>query len=259
MDIKQILQFLKDNNTFFSLLVSIILVSITSYYAIITHKLLKVTRNQQNIILNPVIGIQVKKIEIGKEWGNKRRQLNVILDLVNVGNSPAIEVLIDSEIELRYSNIQNENIIPSRFEPDIIPFIKQNEKKCDINLIYGNTFLLHFFNDVREAHRLNIHRITAGTKEEVYKTSKLYVNLYYKNSIGQYFYSQFNIEIGIIDIVDSRNEKELSKDPIPASNEVKDVSMILIPRPEFHSGLITKKEIDNNINKSNKKRDLCGW
>jgi hypothetical protein len=255
----QILQFIENNNEFFTFLVSLILVIITSYYAIITHKLLKVTRNSQNITLNPVIGIQIKEIIIGKEWGSKRRNLNVVLELTNVGNAPAIEVVIDSEIELRYTNIQNENIIPSRFEPEIIPFIKQDETKCDINMSFGNKFILHFFNDVRESHRLNIHRIEADTNEDVFKTSRLFVNAYYRNSIGQYYFSRFEIEIGIIDIVDSRDEKALTRDPIPASYEEKKVSMIFHPRPIFHAGLITKNEIDNNMKMNNRKRKLCGW
>ena len=46
--------------------------------------------------------------------------MTVELELTNVGNAPAIELMLDSEVELRYSNINNENLIPARFEPNII-------------------------------------------------------------------------------------------------------------------------------------------
>lgn len=254
-----VLQFIKDNNAFFSILTSVILAIITLYYAIITHKILKTTRNQQKITLNPVIGIKVMDIMIGPEFGRKRRQLNVNIELTNVGNAPAIETIIDSEIELMYSPIQNEYIIPSRYEPDIIPFMQQGETIGDIYLNYGNTFILHFFDAVREAHRLNIHRIETDPSQKAFKTSRLYINVYYRNSLEQYFYSHFAIEIGIDSIVDSRDEKALDQSHIPASHESKKVSTYLIPRPVFHAGLITKKEIEHRINKNNNKRKLCGW
>jgi hypothetical protein len=46
------------------------------------------------------------------------------MEITNVGNAPAIEVLIDAEIELRYSSINNEKRIPARHAPDMIPYIQ---------------------------------------------------------------------------------------------------------------------------------------
>ena len=238
---------------------SIVLAIITFYYAILTRKMLKITKNQQNISLNPVIGIKVKKIIVGKEFGPQRRNLGVHIELTNVGNAPAVEVIVDSEIELRYSPIKNEYCIPSRFEPNTIPFIKQNETISDVHLSYGNDFIVHFFADVRESHRLNLHRIATDATQKAHKTSRLYVNVYYKNSMGQYFYSRYEIEITICDIVDSRDEKAINKDPIPLSNETKTISMTYIPRPVFRAGIITEKEVKDKIENNNNKRDLCGW
>jgi hypothetical protein len=179
--------------------------------------------------------------------------------LTNVGNAPAVETRIDSEIELMYSPIKNEYLIPSRFEPDVVPFVWQGETIDNIQLIYGNKFILHFFDAVRESHRLNTHRIETNPSQEAFKTSRLHVNVYYRNSLEQYFYSYFAIEICIHDMISSRDGKSFDPSPIPAPNESKKVTKVFIPRPVFHAGLITKKEIEDRINKNNNKRELCGY
>ena len=257
----QVLQFIGDNHESFSFLASLFLVGITTYYAIITQKILKVTKNQQNIIFNPLIGIGIKEISIGKEWAPKKRALNITLELTNIGNATAIEVCIDSEIELRHGSIKNEKIIPSQLEPYIIPFIKQDETKIDISQNYGNNFIFEFFHDINVRHESIIHRRetnqdTNGKCDKI-EASKLYVNVYYRNSIGQYFYSRYEIEIGIVTNIDVRDKRNLIKDPIPAPNESKSISMFDIPQPIFISNLISKKEIKNRIEMNNKKRKLC--
>lgn len=70
-----------------------------------------------------------------------------------------IEVLVDAQIEIRYSNIKGKKVIPAGYEPDMIFFIKPGESVCGVGSGFGNTLITRFFADVRESRRLNLHRI----------------------------------------------------------------------------------------------------
>lgn len=245
------LEFLQHYSGALTFLATFILVAITGFYAFWTKGILAATASQSRLSLSPVIGIKVEKIVIGPVYGPNRRNMNVVLELSNVGNAPAIEVLIDSEIELRYSNINNEKIIPARFEPDMIPFIKPGDSLNGINSCFGNTFITHFFDDVRESSRLNIHRIETDPTKESYKASRLRVIVFYKNSLGIYFKSSFEAEIGIW--------KSLGEKEIPADNKTAEVTISYVPRPVFHASPIDEGLMGNEIQRRNKIRDLCGW
>ena len=200
--------------------------------------------------LAPSVGINVKKISISEVFGPNRRNMSVDLELKNVGNAPAIEVIVDSEVEYRHSSINGEKWIPSRFEPDMIPFLTPGDTsdKCHPN--YGNKFIAHFFDDARESKRLNIHRIETNPTQESYKTSRLYIYCYYRNALGQFFKSSYSIEIGL---------DPFSNDNIPSNDEKCEVFMSYIPRPSFHVEPITIQAMEKEIQNRNLKRDLCGW
>lgn len=87
---------------------TVILVFVTAWYAYLTKKILGVSETQSKLSLNPVLGLKIKEIEISEVFGPERRQIGIAMEITNVGNAPAIEVLIDAEIELRYSSINNE-------------------------------------------------------------------------------------------------------------------------------------------------------
>ena len=86
----------------------------------LTKRILGETVKQSRLTYNPVIGIKIKSIGISKVFGKDRRNLNVDLELINVGNAPAIEVQIDSEIIYTNSEIKGEKSIPARFEPSMV-------------------------------------------------------------------------------------------------------------------------------------------
>jgi hypothetical protein len=228
-----------------------VLVFVTGWYVVLTKKILNVSERQSKLSLNPVIGIEIGKMTIGKVFGPDRRSLGIPLELTNVGNAPAIEVLVDAEIILYHSTIEGEDTIPSRFDPDMISFIKPGETKNECHISFGNTLVAAFLDNVREAHRLNIHRIETDPTRESYKTSKLRVTVYYRNSVDQYFKSFFEAEIGIHVMGD--------KDPIPKSDETAKVSIRYIPRPKFHAQPITSDEMTSDFAARAPKRDLCGW
>jgi hypothetical protein len=234
-----------------TLLATIILVAITGFYAYWTKGILAATASQSRLSLSPVVGVKVAKITIGPLFGPKRRNMSVELELSNVGNAPAIEVLIDAEIELRYSNIKGEKVIPARYEPDMIPFIRPGESVSGVGPNFGNTFITHFFDDVRESRRLNLHRIETDPTKESFKTSRLRVIAFCRNSLGQHFRSYYEAEIGIWKL---HGEEE-----IPADDGSVEVSISYVPRPVFHAGVIDEKSVHDEILRRNKIRDLCGW
>ena len=177
--------------------------------------------------------------------------MSVAVELLNVGNAPAIEVLVDAEIELRYSKINGENKIPARFEPEMIPFIRPGDTVTEASPNFGNSLITHFFDDVRESSRLNIHRIETDATQESYKTSKLKVVAYYRNSLGQYFVSYYESEICIW--------SKLDEDGIPKDNETGEVSQVYVPRPVFHAGIADEVLSKEEIEQRNAKRELSGW
>lgn len=247
------LDFLQQYSGAFNFIATLILVALTAFYAYWTRGILAATASQARLSLNPVIGIKVNKIGIGKVFGPKRRNMGVDIELVNVGNAPAIEVLVDSEIELRYSSIQGESVIPARFEPNMIPFLKPGDQISGhgVSPGFGNTFITHFFDDIRESERLNIHRIETNPSQESYKTSRLKVITYYRNSLGQHFRSHYEIEIGFWHLNGTK--------PFPADEETCEVDMFYVPRPVFHAEPASPSDIDIEIKNRHAKRKLSGW
>jgi hypothetical protein len=251
MDITYILDFLQKYSGALTFLATVLLVALTAFYAYWTKGILAATANQSRLSLNPVIGIKISKISIGTVFGKGRRNMSVSIELSNVGNAPAIEVLVDAEIELRYSKVKNQSVIPGRFEPDMVPYIRPGETVDKISPGFGNTFITHFFDDVRESSRLNLHRIETDPTQEPFKTSKLRIIVYYRNSLAQYFKSYYETEIALW--------AHKGTEKIPGDEEACEVNQIYIPRPVFHSGVDSEESAKREIDLRNAKRDLSGW
>jgi len=227
---------------------NLVLVIITGIYVYLTKRILDSTIRQSKLVSNPVVGIRLGHMWIFEVYGPSRRNLSIGLNLTNVGNAPAIEVLVDAEIILQYSNIQGEKVIPGRFEPSSIPFIRPGEEITEdsrYNPNFGNTCIRHLLDDFRECHRLNMHRIETDPAKEPYNASMLRVCVYYRNNLGQYFESTY--------------ETYLHLGQIPEDDEATELAEIYVPTPKFYAGPISKKEMGNDISSRNSKRDLCGW
>ncbi len=240
------IDWIQQNSSLINAIATITLVSVTGYYAYLTRRILEASERQSKLSLDPVVGIEIENIGISKIFGPNRRNMSVGLKLKNVGNALAIEILVDAEIELRYSEIKSQKIIPSRFDPYMIPFLRPGEStdKCHPN--FGNKLIAHFFDDVRESSRLNLHRIETDPTKESFRTSKLKVFAYYRNSLGQQFKSKYEIEIGM-------------RSAIPKDDEKAEVTMTYIPRPIFHAGPIQLTEKEEEIRARDANRQLCGW
>jgi hypothetical protein len=245
------LLFLQQYSGALTLLATVALVALTAFYAYWTRGILQATANQSRLSLSPVLGIEINKVSIGKVFGRRRRSLSVNITLTNVGNAPAIEVLVDADIELRYSRIQEEQVIPARFEPEMVPFIRPGDSIGGISLDFGNTLVTHFFDDLRESTRLNLHRIETDPTREPHLASRLRVVAYYRNSLGQYFKSHYVTEVTIW--------SPLGEEKIPSDDETAEITLLRIPRPVFHAGISSSDETATEISLRDRKRELCGW
>jgi len=237
-------------NDWIQIIINVFLLLLTicsTYYA---KRTVQVARKQLRLTSNPVIGIEVNQIKISEVFEKKfkRREMIVELEIANIGNDPAIEILIDGEIELEYSNIQGETVIPARFTPSQKSFLMLGDKICSerTNLYFGNIFINHFFESSKIMGRMNKQRIKNTPWKDPYQSAKLMVYVYYSNNLGQCFKSKYEIYIYL-------------QGKIPKSNEKADVGMVYIPRPIFCNNIISKDILNKEIEERNKKRNLCGW
>jgi hypothetical protein len=90
------LEFIQQNTTVINAIATTTLVLVTAYYAYLTRRILESTNRQSKLSLSPVIGIKIYKIDISEVYTDyKRRSMHVYLEFTNVGNAPAIEVLVE--------------------------------------------------------------------------------------------------------------------------------------------------------------------
>ena len=245
------LDWIQTHSEVISLASSLLLLVVTGIYVYLTKRILEATKCASRLALNPVIGIEVGEIRIGEVYGKrKRRNMSVDLKLTNVGNAPAIETLVDAEIILAYSAINGEQFIPSRFEPQMISFIKADQAIEDSSPSFGNTLITHLLDDYREQLRLNTHRIETNPTQETFSASQLRIIVSYRNSVGQPYESTYQVHLHL---------GETKSIEIPKENESVKMIQMNIPRPRFHSGPVQRTETDAGLLARNRLRDLCGW
>lgn len=247
------LDYLQQYSGALTFLATLLLVALTAFYAYWTKGILAATANQSRLTLCPVIGIEISEIGITGVFGPDRRNMTVALTLSNVGNAPAIEVLVDAEIELRHSNINGETTIPARFSPHMVPFIQPGQSISGPSVYpgFGNAAIAHIFDDVRESRVLNRRRIETKSRQESFLGSRLRIIAYYRNSLGQHFKSYYETEMTLW--------SETGAADIPADDESAELKQIYIPRPVFHAGVFDKPVAEREIEQRNAKRKLSGW
>jgi len=226
-----------------SLLATVALVISNIVYLNLTKKLLDSTIRQSKLVYHPVIGIGIEIMDIYPVFRQKRRQLSIGLSLTNVGNAPAIEVALDAEIILQYSNIQSKKTFPAQQEPGSIPFIRPGVRVADdliTNLNFSDVCVTHLFDDFRELNHLNLHGIETDPTKKPYRGPTLKVYVYYRNSLSQYFESVY--------------ETQLSINKIPEENERTQLIQNNLSRPKFHTTPTTKEKVDRELSERNEKR-----
>jgi hypothetical protein len=235
--------------------VTTVLVSITAYYTYYTKILVNNTERQIRLSQNPVIGIKIHGFYICPEQDNGRRELSIPYSLENIGTHPAIEIFVDSEIELPKGNISGEKIIPARFEPDFIPYLKPNmtipSEKDRLSQNYGNKLIHQLLVDYIGEDYKNFHPHLGSPRlwmdDEDLRKIKACITfyVYYRNSFSQYFESVLKVYVHVY-----KNSKNMDEYLMYQLN---------LTGQSFNSNPILKEKMENDIKCRNQKRTLCGW
>jgi hypothetical protein len=180
--------------TFFA---TLILVIITAVYVKFTQSMMDSAKAQFISQQNPVIGIKVNDMYLGC-ISESYLQFNIDFTLTNLGNAPALEVLIDSEIKSNFFHFKGENVIPSRWV-STIPFIRVGEELYSDPQVKNAPFFSQSFNsDVfeimdkgfKKEQKLNQKRIEKNHEPE-YRSNIFLIDVYCKNSFNHFFKSHF--------------------------------------------------------------------
>lgn len=265
--ITDFLNYLNANSGSLLFISNILLVIITGAYVILTKRILESTKRDLDLSYSPVIGIRINDMTIGPVYGPDRRNFGVGLTVVNVGNAPAIQVLVDSEIVLKYTEIEGEKVIPARFEPSHIPYIRQGEEITGMNVhqSFGNSCISQMIFDFLREDLLNRERIQNQTHEEAFYSSKLRIFVYYKNHLNQYFLSAYETTIhpwtvnGVPIPGFAPTQAPLETPPVLPNDQPIELIEIAIPRPTFIANPIDMEKMNKDIEERNRKRRLSGW
>jgi len=243
------------------------ILSQTANYTNITKAIYEETAKQSRLQYSPVLGIDIATAGISPVFGDGRRNLGVKLRINNVGNSAAIEVLVDAAVILQFAKIEGYDIgvAVSRFHPACIPFIEaghvvdeKDERLFGIN--FGNRCIDALVDDInkcwdterwkevlKEAQRGErpFARNWMEAFEMLAQPPRLRIVAYYRNHLEQYFKSAFETTIDL--------PKELEE------TEPYDVRLMPIPRPSFHAEPITKERMTIELEAHEAIRDIGGW
>lgn len=230
---------------------TVVLVIVTSYYAFLTKKILEKNDEMTLINLNPSLGVKIVEIVISPLWGEGRRSLTSGLEITNIGNSTATDILLDGEIELSAAKFGETQVIPMRFEPFCINFLPANQTVDDQCLDFGHLAVEAFIQNEVEIHKQNVKRIELRPEWSSIKGGKLRIFLYYRNTMNKFFKTTFESHISL-------DHMGLEIPEIKGDSEYK-VIPIFIPRPKMINQTTTLDEIESEIEHRNEKRDLSGW
>lgn len=248
------------NQALILVLTNILLVIVTFAYVRLTKSMVKVAERQVKVASNPILGIKITKMHISKVDGHKRRTLTVEIDVVNIGNGPAINIQIDGEIILSHNDVNGEKVMPAYSEPRRLPFLIAGQKSDDnfeSNVYFSHKTILYLFDDFREAERLNRHRINTDPTIEAFNASKLIIFVYYSNNLGQQFKSSFETYVTLgMEMKEDLDAKSVTVKPRKIPSDYQEIELDYHPyiRPEFNSGLIEEKKIEQELYKRNLNR-----
>lgn len=184
--------------TFFA---TLILVLVTAIYVKFTQSMMESAKAQFISQQNPVIGIKIDNMFLVCN-PDCDPQFNIDFTLINLGNAPALEVLIDSEIKLNLSDIKGENVIPSRWV-STIPYIRVGEELySDPELAGAPVFSQSFNSEVSKAMEKSFKKEQISNQKRIeknyepeYNSSIFSIDVYCKNSFNHFFKSHFETHL----------------------------------------------------------------
>jgi hypothetical protein len=248
-----------------------ILVIITAIYAYFTYKLVKTasqqsksstdlveaTNKQIKLLSNPVIGIDVSDITITPVFNeNKRRQLIAELILENLGNAPAIDLRIDGEIILEFTDLEGIKAIPAFPNAGTITYLKIGEiipnnriSSKEPHIRFEAGCINQLITDQKERNKQR-----SGTLISDLRWSRIKIYVYYKNNLEQYFVSTYEACVYMLKESPQGTKKFVTG--TPSDNEIGELRIIRDPPIKLSPKLITKEEMDLEISNRDKIRDI---
>ncbi len=237
-------------------LATVVLAVLTFVYVFFTKKTLSETIKQSKLSLVPIIGVSITNSVILKS----NNFLSIDIELANLGTAAALDIVVDSEIQLKYSEISGRKVIPMKNRVLIRQFIRPNYYIKDKKDKYGTTveygFNLFYTKDLVEALNKDFNELVFLDSKAGYNTftpilspfhtTKLIIYVYYKNSLDQYFYSRYETEIAYA-ISDINSETQA----VFHSRERN--------KSSFNTSTINKADIGKEIKKRDELRELFPW
>lgn len=186
-----------------------LLVIITAVYAGLTYWIIRDNRRSVKLSANPIVGIRIDDIVLGKAFlHGRRRQMGVPITVANLGDSAAVNVVLDAELEYSHVRPEGETRLPSRFTRSI-PYLRANEDAKSRVGYFGRHAVDGLLADFQEATRLNRERIENHPHDSAINATKLRIFAYYSNNLGQSFRSTYETFVAMWDQPEPIDEQEI--------------------------------------------------
>lgn len=237
---------------------TIVLVLVTAWYVRLTKQLVEAQKREGLLSDSPVLGIRIKSISLGKLWypERNRRTLRVAIDLENIGVGPALEVGIDSYLELDYVERGGGYTIPARSDESMLPFLKPGEvaTERDSEQHFGGDGIDALLENMREESRLNMERIARGGYEPAYHGTRLSVVATYRTIRGQWYSVRLTVPIDLTaDYVVLSKERPEPRFPAPDDTDE------LVVLGHTAAQLVAKPVLHEDVESERAERDARRW
>lgn len=209
-----------------SLAISLITMVITLIYVLLTRKQVVAARDSVNAMREQLKLQQQPCVVISNltSHGSKvlnesgRRQLTVYFDADNVGNSPALSIYFFSHIDLRYLMTEDrQRVFIKMFGlPEHFTHIGVNNKRYAF-VHYEEKEIRMLIEDLSIAYQKNIERLKTNPSEYAFPGSTLVLEVYYMNSMNQWFCHKYTSEILWLNPINgpSRESHNINETTIP--------------------------------------------
>lgn len=240
----ELLQYINTNlSGVLGVVVAIITALITLVYVVFTYKQMKTAQNatetaikQLQLNNQPCIIAEISQTYGSKCFSETRRQLNIHIQLENVGDSPALTVYTFAHLELQHiKHAQNgSSTVNMDYLPDFIKCIKMGEQaKASVRF---ETFEINMLvEDLRINHEKNLKRLITNPYQSHYRGTVLVIEVYYRNVLGQWFKNILRQEISWLNDkhAEPRKTNDVNENTIPPR--------ILEKNTEFKLQLVSPK------------------
>lgn len=241
-------------------IISLITAAITLIYVIFTHHQMKLAQKSVDIMQKeslqnkqPCLIFNTPEMILDPSLDNGRRFFNIRFDAENMGDSLAIAIFCICHLELKNITCGNgSKNFNMEISPFFIPAIKVSGQK-KISICYENEGIDYLYKDLAVSSAKNIARIAASPWEHHLPSTNIAIQIFYKNTKGQWFESsakyevwwvnqKFTDECGIIQVKKLSLEKEKFDE-----NE----SYEIIPAPEvfcpFETKMVDQKLVNDSL------------